>query len=249
MTKKWVMANWKMYGSKEMIEQYVDELGHHAKKTSVELVIFPPVVYLDFFKQYLSKGSFTLGAQNVASELEGAYTGEISVPMLKELSCKYVLIGHSERRNIFNESPEILSKKFHIVKEHGMIPVFCIGETLENYQQKKTKEVLRFQLESLLKTADFLFEKCIIAYEPVWAIGTGLTPTHDEIKHVFSDIKEIIKDMSPKTTDIHMLYGGSVNEKNISMINSIETCSGVLVGGASLKVKQLLEIIKCITYC
>jgi hypothetical protein len=149
----------------------------------------------------------------------------------------------------FNESPEILSKKFHIVKEHGMIPVFCIGETLENYQQKKTKEVLRFQLESLLKTADFLFEKCIIAYEPVWAIGTGLTPTHDEIKHVFSDIKEIIKDMSPKTTDIHMLYGGSVNEKNISMINSIETCSGVLVGGASLKVKQLLEIIKCITYC
>jgi|LauGreDrversion4_2_1035121.scaffolds.fasta_scaffold135598_2 triosephosphate isomerase len=239
--KKYIMANWKMNGSKPMIKAYIEQLEQHPTNESTQRVIFPPYVYLDQFN-----GSPVLyGGQNVSAEITGAYTGEISVAMLRECGCQYVLVGHSERRHIFKENDEFIAKKFHIVKEHGIIPVFCIGETLQQYEAGKTEKVLRSQIYSL-KTADFSFKQCIIAYEPVWAIGTGLTPNQQEIAKVFANIKKIIWELTQET-DIPLLYGGSVNEKNVPMINEIKDCSGVLVGGASLNVNQLLEIEKCIT--
>ena len=245
MKKKWVMANWKMNGSIEMVDGYISELQAHAWDKHLELVILPPMIYL---QQFMGK-SLHIGAQNVSSESNGAFTGEVSAKMLKEVNCEYILVGHSERRQSFKEDNAIIAKKFHIVKEHGIIPVICIGETLEDYQLGKTRDVLRLQLQSLNKTADFSFKECIIAYEPAWAIGAGLTPTHHEIAQVFEDIQNILHELEVEFTDVPMLYGGSVNEINIQMIDSIENCSGVLIGGASLKVKQLLEILKCITCC
>jgi triosephosphate isomerase len=244
--KKWVMANWKMHGSKKMIDSFMEEF-HKNNQTELELVIFPPYVYFDYISSYLKEKNISLGAQNVSYEDSGAYTGEVSALMLNDFNCKYVLIGHSERRTLFHEDEDNLAKKFNISKEHDIIPVFCIGETLEAYKNTKTKQVLRNQLESLAKNADFLFEKCIIAYEPIWAIGTGLTPNQNEISQAFEEIHNITTEIN-KNSKVPMLYGGSVNENNMNMINSISHCSGVLVGGASLKVKQFSEIIKCITY-
>lgn len=248
MKSKWVMANWKMNGNRQMISEYIDELQQTKFPQSLNVVIFPPVIYFDIFAQATQLQKFSLGAQNVASESAGAYTGEISAAMLHEYNCQYVLIGHSERRHLFKEEDESLAKKFQVVRDYGMIPVFCIGETLQDYQNKQTRQVLTKQLESLAKNTDFSLKGCIIAYEPVWAIGTGLTPTQNELKQIFSDLKEIIKNVD-SNQDVPLLYGGSVNENNIAMVNNIADCSGVLIGGASLKIKQLLEIIKCITYC
>ncbi len=242
--KKWIMANWKMNGSLAMVEDYIKVLQQSFDADGTELVILPPAVYLSKFQ----KTGISLGAQNVSAEENGAFTGEISALMLKELGCQYILVGHSERRQYFTEDDEFIAKKFHKVQEHGMTPVICIGETLEQYQAGKTLERLSEQLYSLKqKRADFSFKKCIIAYEPVWAIGSGLTPTNKEIAHIMQKIREIVAEIDVDAAHVPTLYGGSVNEHNIAMINAIENCDGVLIGGASLKVKQLLEIAECIT--
>ncbi len=242
--KKWIMANWKMNGSLAMVDDYIKFLQQSFEADGTELVILPPAIYLSKFQ----KTGISLGAQNVSAEENGALTGEISAPMLKELGCQYILVGHSERRQLFSEDDEFIAKKFHKVQEHGMTPVICIGETLEQYQAGKTLERLSKQLYSLKqKRADFSFKKCIIAYEPVWAIGSGLTPTNKEIAHIMQKIREIVAEIDVNASHIPTLYGGSVNENNIAMINAIENCDGVLIGGASLKVKQLLEIVECIT--
>lgn len=248
MKKKWVMANWKMNGNQRMVAEYLQELNQARLSEEINLVIFPPVIYFNDFQQHADMTRYSLGAQNAAAEAEGAFTGEIAAPMLTEFGCRYVLVGHSERRQLFKEDELSLAKKLHIVEEHGMIPVFCIGETLDEYQQKQTKYVLIKQLETLAKNTAFSDKACIIAYEPVWAIGTGLTPTEQELRNVFAELKEILNNMGTAYKQ-PLLYGGSVNEKNIAMISCIEHCSGTLIGGASLKIEQLLEIIKCITYC
>lgn len=238
------MANWKMNGSLSMVDDYIKVLVQSKLSPDVSLVVLPPTI---FFSEFQNKG-ICIGAQNVCAEENGAFTGEISVEMVREFGCEYVLVGHSERRQLFGENNDLIAKKFYKVQEQGLIPVICIGETLEQYQTGRTLEVLRKQLYSITqKRADFSFKKCIIAYEPVWAIGSGLTPTADEIAYVMQKIKEIVAEIDVHAMHVPTLYGGSVNERNIAMINSIENCDGVLIGGASLKVKQLLEIVECIT--
>lgn len=248
--KKWVMANWKMNGTLEMVDKYISELNQYdAFQNHVDIVVFPPAIYLQDFKHKLKNERCTFGAQNAHSEERGAYTGEISAAMLQEQGCQYVLVGHSERRHLFNEDDNFVAKKFHIVKRHGMIPIICIGETLEQYQSGQTKVVLERQIKSLNIHDDFLFKPCIIAYEPVWAIGTGLRPSNEELEQTFKDIKDILTNLDADLADIPMLYGGSVTAENIKSIMSIGACQGVLVGGASLDINQMLEIIECITYC
>jgi triosephosphate isomerase (TIM) len=244
--KKWVMANWKMNGSLEMTTNYIHELNAlRLNDQHTEVVIFPPAVYLPTFQQKLKNHACKYGAQNVHSEAKGAFTGEISTSMVKSLGCEYVLIGHSERRHIFGEDDNFIAKKFHNVKSHDMIPVICIGETLNEYQTGQTTAVLERQLHRLNDD----LQSCIIAYEPVWAIGTGLRPTNQELETTFNDIKEILLRLNVKYKDIPMLYGGSVTAENIKTIMSLDACQGVLVGGASLDITQMLEIIECITYC
>jgi triosephosphate isomerase len=244
--KKWVMANWKMNGSMEMTENYIQKLNAlRLQNVHTEVVIFPPAVYLQMFQQQLKNNICKYGAQNVHSETKGAFTGELSADMLKAFGCTYVLVGHSERRHVFGEDDNFIAKKFHNIKSHDMIPVICIGETLSQYQTGQTRSVLERQLHGLNDD----LKSCIIAYEPVWAIGTGLRPTNQELEKTFNDIKEIITKLNVKYKDVPMLYGGSVTAENIKTIMSIDACQGVLVGGASLDITQMLEIIECITYC
>lgn len=248
--KKWVMANWKMNGTQDMVETYIEGLNASlVKDNNTEVVVFPPAIYFSEFKKNLSREHYAYGCQNVHSEEKGAYTGELSARMLKEQGCQYVLVGHSERRHLLSEDNNFIAKKFHIVKSHGMIPVICIGETLKQYQSGQTKTVLAQQITSLNINNDFLYKPCIIAYEPVWAIGTGLRPTNEELEKTFKDIRDIITNLDAHLADIPMLYGGSVTADNIKSIMSIDACQGVLVGGASLDITQMLEIIECITYC
>ena len=232
-----------------MVRHYIQQLNQSELGPKIELVIFPPALYLSEFSNMAEASKYQWGAQNIYSEAKGAYTGEISADMLKDFNAQYVLIGHSERRHIFKEDEKLIAKKFHIAKEYGMIPVICIGETFEQYKNHQTQDVLKKQLKSLKINDAFSFEKSIIAYEPVWAIGTGLLPTPEEIKRVFIGIRNILKEIDPKHVHTPLLYGGSVGLENIRDINAIDEGQGVLVGGASLKIEQLLDITQCIVCC
>ena len=192
-------------------------------KTKNTVILCPPYIYLKKGENYI------LGAQNCFYENEGAYTGEISPKMLKDLGCKYVIIGHSERRNILNETDLEINKKFKACLLNNLKPVLCIGEKLG----EDRKEVLKKQLKEDLKGVKD--KNIIIAYEPVWAIGTGKTPTSDDILDSFNFIKKIIPES-------RVLYGGSVNSKNIQEI--IQITDGVLVGGASVNKNEFLKMIK-----
>jgi triosephosphate isomerase len=243
------MANWKMNGNREMVRDYISRLNQYSFASTTELVIFPPVIFLPEFEKNAKSKQYSWGGQNIYAEDKGAFTGEIAISMLKEYGCKYALIGHSERRHIFKEGENLIAKKFNLTKEYGMIPVVCVGESLKEYKNKQTKEIIKHQLKSLKINDAFSFEKSIIAYEPVWAIGTGLTPSLDEIRQVFIDIKMILREIDVYSTQVPLLYGGSVTAKNIKDINEIKEGQGVLVGGASLNIEQLLEITQCTVCC
>jgi triosephosphate isomerase len=180
-----------------------------------------------------------IGAQDTHEFDSGAYTGCVSSEMIKDLGAKYVIIGHSERRQLFGEDNELLSKKILSAHRHGLKVIFCIGE-LES-EIKNRKSILRKQLKSLPKKLDH--KKLIIAYEPVWAIGTGLTPTLLEIDSIHSSIRDILKFNQSFAKNVSILYGGSVNAENANDILSLENVDGALVGGASLKPKDFSKII------
>jgi triosephosphate isomerase (TIM) len=242
------MANWKLNGSREMLSHYITSLNHHENfKPKKEVVIYPPAIYLPYFQENANSNSYSWGAQNVSSEKSGAFTGEIAGEMLKEYGVSYILVGHSERRHVFAEPLNLIAKKFHLVKDCGMIPVVCIGETLKDYQQGLTQSVLQEQLQTLKIDNQLNFQNVIIAYEPVWAIGSGLTPSKLEIKETLQAIQRLVSELDNQTKIPPILYGGSVSHSNIEMINEIDECQGVLIGGASLNVEQFLEIIQCIT--
>lgn len=247
--KKWVMANWKMHGDLNMVRHYIQMLNKAPINEQVQVVIFPPAIYLPEFMHRAQGQDYAWGIQNIYSKDKGAFTGELSAGMAKEFGAQYVLIGHSERRHIMQEDESLIANKFYLAKEYGMIPVVCIGETLEEYKNKETRNVLKRQIESLKINDAFSLEKSIIAYEPVWAIGTGLTPEPEEINQAYLDIREILSNIDKEYQDLPLLYGGSVNSKNIEAINNIREGQGVLIGGASLKVEQLLEITQCIVCC
>jgi len=219
--KKIIIGNFKMNplsfkGAEDLLKAF-------DIKTKNTVILCPPYIYLKKGENYI------LGAQNCFYENEGAYTGEISPKMLKDLGCKYVIIGHSERRNILNETDLEINKKIKVCLLNNLKPVLCIGEKLG----EDRKEVLKKQLKEDLKGVKD--KNIIIAYEPVWAIGTGKTPTSDDILDSFNFIKKIIPESK-------VLYGGSVNSKNIQEI--IQITDGVLVGGASVNKNEFLKMIK-----
>lgn len=220
--KKWVVTNWKMNGSKNLLQEYIDTFANAEK-----LIVCPPAIYLN------EATEFSLGAQNINQHSKGAYTGEISAEMLIALSIKYCLIGHSERRQHFYETNDMVRAKAESCLKNSITPIICIGETFEQYQAGKTTEVLGKQLSECLPRE----KNCWVAYEPVWAIGTGCTPTTTEIASVHA----YLKDQLPGVT---LLYGGSVNEDNVQSIFAIPNVNGVLVGGASLNIDTISRIYK-----
>lgn len=248
MRQKIVAGNWKMNGSISQIKSLLQQtLELMDKPMNVRCIVMPPAIYLPLVQQELTNTSLNWGAQNVYPHDKGAFTGEMSGPMLKDFGCQYVLVGHSERRHMFHEDEKFVADKFHHVKEHGMIPVLCVGETLEERLQGLTEKVLTTQLLAVTETNKRCFKDCIIAYEPVWAIGTGQTALPEQVQEVHSSIRTFVAKFNVNdATQLPIIYGGSVNEKNASSLFAMPDVDGGLVGGASLNAQQFVDIVKCI---
>jgi len=243
--KRIIAANWKMNMDFKSIDTYVDKLRNYMNDINFEnkdVFISPPFVYLDYLKKKVKEIPVKIGAQNCFYEEKGAFTGEISPLMLKDLGLDFVIIGHSERRNIFNETDEILNKKLKKVLENKILTIFCIGEKLSERESDKTIEILSKQIDNAFMNINKdLLKNLIIAYEPVWAIGTGKNATIDQIKEVHSFIRKYLKKFVE--INIPILYGGSVKPENIKDIMSLDVVDGVLVGGASLDMDKFIQII------
>ncbi len=248
MGKKIIAGNWKQNGNlKESIKLTKAILANVKKdKYKHEIIIFPPSIYLSETQNINKNNIIKIGSQNVSAYTNGAYTGEISSSMLKDLKVKYCLVGHSERRHIINESDEICSKKALRLFENNIKIIYCIGETLTEYKNKKTKLILKKQIQYLLKNISKQINNkpnnIIFAYEPVWAIGTGLVPTPEELLHTFDFIRNIVNSAGNKHKSIKLLYGGSVSPENASALMKTKHMDGLLVGGASLVAKKFIAI-------
>lgn len=249
MRSKFVMGNWKMNGSITSIQALLHELKEQLPEhLQSQTVVFPPSVYIPLAQQHLSDSALNWGGQNCNPNDSGAFTGEISISMLKDFNCKYVLVGHSERRQLFAEDENFIAKKFHHAKDHDIIPVLCIGETLIEREQGLTNTVIAKQLLTVMHEKHDVFSRCVIAYEPVWAIGTGKTASTQEAQNVHCYIRQVIAEFEEQNAArVPILYGGSVNEQNAKALFSMPDVDGGLVGGASLNAQQFVEIVKCIS--
>lgn len=249
-----IAANWKQNCDSKSSTKLINDFVKLFNKTKpkCDVLILPPSIYLDTILTRLNKlkvslKKISLGIQNISPFSNGAYTGEISVDMAKDFKCSYSLIGHSERRHVFMESEKIISSKTKLSLESGMNTILCVGETIAEYNQKQTKKVISRQLKTALLKSKDLFksnqDKIIIAYEPVWAIGSGKTASLDDIADVHAYIRNTLnKILGTKKNTIKILYGGSVNDLNAASILDIPDVNGALVGGASLNSKKFIDI-------
>ncbi|MDR2158082.1 MAG: triose-phosphate isomerase [Holosporaceae bacterium] len=223
---KIIVANWKMNGNFDLVDEFIRKINSANSENKV--VICPPALLIGRFSQF----HCDVGAQNCFWEESGAFTGENSPRLLKECGCQYVILGHSERRSIFHESDEVVYKKWKAATAQKLIPITCIGENLQD--RKRWRDVIAKQLNPFLNES---LRGAIFAYEPVWSIGTGTTPTHEEIESIFEFIRELLGD------GVSLLYGGSVTSNNSAQILKCRNVDGLLVGGASLKIDEFKKII------
>ena len=230
------VANWKLNGNLQFIDQFISNISL-PNANSKCVVICPTAIHLDYLSK--NKNGFYVGAQNVSEHEEGAYTGEISVRSLIETNVDFCIVGHSERRQIFKEKDQDINLKSERLIANNVIPIICIGETLEQKEKGITNTVLEEQLMNSIPSSS-TFENTIIAYEPVWAIGTGLTPTIDEI----DETHRFIRRHNDKFNKYKILYGGSVKASNAKEITDLANVDGALIGGASLKSEEFTKIIQ-----
>ena len=234
MRRNLIAANWKMHFDLEtalsVARGMVDSLN-----SRIETVVCPPFVYLDRLNEIFKGSSIELGAQNMHYEDEGAFTGEISPVMLKSVGCRYVILGHSERRHIFSEGDKDIQRKVLSALKHGLIPILCVGETLSERREGNAHRVVERQIVAALDGVDL--DRVVVAYEPVWAIGTGIPADIETLKDMQGFIRELIE-------DVPILYGGSVKDKNAFELATIDDVDGFLVGSASLKVESFKRIIE-----
>ena len=230
------VANWKLNGNLQFIDQFISNISL-PNANSKCVVICPTAIHLDYLSK--NKNGFYVGAQNVSEHEEGAYTGEISVRSLVETNVNFCIVGHSERRQIFKEKDQDINLKSERLIANNVIPIICIGETLEQKEKGITNTVLEEQLMNSIPSSS-TFENTIIAYEPVWAIGTGLTPTIDEI----DETHRFIRSHNDKFNKYKILYGGSVKSSNAREIIDLANVDGALIGGASLKSEEFTKIIQ-----
>lgn len=246
MNKMIFAANWKMYKSPKEALDYVNELlPLVSPEQQKQIILFAQNFSVPILQQVLARTSIQWGAQNIYPEFEGAFTGENSPRVLKELGATHTLIGHSERRNIFSESDEMVAKKLAVLQSLGICPVLCIGESLKEREANQTLEVLKKQLEIALGAAT-AGKTLVIAYEPVWAIGTGKVASPDQAQEAQAYIRKEVSRLlgEPTAKSIAILYGGSVKPDNAQELSAKPDIDGFLIGGASLKVSSFLEIIK-----
>ncbi|HAF07046.1 MAG: triose-phosphate isomerase [bacterium] len=245
MRKVYVAGNWKM----NLIDE-IQPLKEFSKdiKNDIEVIVFPPFTHLQKYGEILKGSKVKVGAQNVFYEEKGAYTGEISYRFLQEFGCEYVILGHSERRNIFRESDELVSLKIKKILSSSIKPILCVGEREEERSLNKQKFVVENQLKISLGGIENNFKNIIIAYEPVWAIGTGKNASPYDAQEMHSFIREQLSSLFGKkiSYDISILYGGSVNEENVKDLFREDDVDGVLVGGASLKCDKFIKIVEIV---
>lgn len=243
MRRKLVAGNWKMHGSREMTESLVSGLSAELTGgAGCEVAVCPPFPFLAHAAAALVGSEIRLGAQNLCEQDEGAFTGEVSGTMLKNLCCHYVIVGHSERRAIYGETDDLVAAKFQAAQRHGLVPILCVGETLEEREAGVTEDRVGAQVQAVLAAAGIeAFSSAVIAYEPVWAIGTGRNATPEDAAAVHRTIRGALEVMGVHATPI--LYGGSVNAGNIQALLARPEVNGVLVGGASLDPKVWGEVV------
>ncbi len=243
MRKPLVVGNWKMNGSRESARDLLRAVI--AKETEgLDLMVCPPFIFIDMAAELVKASGIELAAQNLASHQVGAFTGEVSAEMLAEFGCSHTLVGHSERRVLFGETDEIVAAKFVSALNGGLAPILCVGESLAQREAGETDLVVMQQLEEVLKVAGIAgFERSIVAYEPVWAIGTGKSATAEEAETVHRLIRSRLAEESKQVGDkIRVLYGGSVKPENAKELFAMDNIDGALVGGASLDAKAFIEI-------
>lgn len=241
-TQKLIVANWKMNGSLASIREYGSELAKRMEELQdpVHIVVAPPFPYLMFMAGRLVPAGINLAAQDCSAiPGNGAYTGDVSAAMLKDIGCRYVIVGHSERRHHFHDDNATIAEKVKAVLSAGLIPILCVGETLAEKEAGKTEKIVKAQLDAVFKELKNA-QDLVIAYEPVWSIGTGQLPTTMEIRTICSYIQAYIQKMN---FSAQVLYGGSVNGENARDILHLEGIDGLLVGGASLTVATFWPIV------
>jgi triosephosphate isomerase len=245
MRKPFVAGNWKMNGdgadATELVNGILAGLDGRGER---EVLLCPPFVYLEQVGAMLAGTGASLGAQNVASETGGAYTGEVSAAMLADIGCTHVIVGHSERRSLLGETDAVIARKFMLVQECGLTPVFCVGETLEQRRAGDAMDVIARQVSAVVDTAGIqALGKALVAYEPVWAIGTGQTATPDQAQEIHAGLRALVASHDANiAADLRILYGGSVKAFNAGDLFRMDDIDGGLIGGASLDSTEFLAI-------
>jgi triosephosphate isomerase len=247
MRRPLIAGNWKMNLNRADAVALASAIAERsAGIEGVDLAVFPPSVYLDAVGRAVAGSRLAIGAQNVYHEPNGAFTGEISASMLVDLGCRYVILGHSERRHILRESNEEVNKKVLAALAAGLVPIVCLGELLAQREAGRTGEVIRRQFEGSLTGVDAeQMGRIVLAYEPVWAIGTGKVATPQQAEAVHTDLRKILADRynTDVAQRVHIQYGGSVKASNAADLLAQENIDGALVGGASLKADEFLGIV------
>jgi triosephosphate isomerase len=243
-----VAGNWKMNGSLKSIQELLEGIkgGMEGIREGVECAVFPPFVYLAEVERLLTGTPISWGAQNVSEQAPGAFTGEVAASMLLDFHCKYVIIGHSERRTLYGETDAVVAGKFSTARKAGLTPVLCVGELLEERERGVTEEVVARQLDAVLELEGIQgIKQAVIAYEPVWAIGTGRTATPEQAQEVQAFIRSRLAQHDAVIADTtRILYGGSVKGSNAAELFAMPDIDGGLVGGASLNAQEFLTIAK-----
>lgn len=240
-----VAGNWKMNGTRATNTALIEALGQGLPdELAAQVLVHPPAVYLAEVGRALSGSGIGLGAQDVCAEDPGAYTGELAAAMLRDVGCSHVIVGHSERRSLFHEDDALVARKFLAAQAAGLVPVLCVGETLEEREGAATEAVVSRQLRAVLEVAGVAaFGDAVVAYEPVWAIGTGRTATPDQAQEVHAFLRSLIADEDATIAgSLRLLYGGSVKAANAAELFAMQDVDGGLVGGASLEAEAFIDI-------
>jgi len=241
-----VAGNWKLHGSRAENARLIEALtAQLPSKSAAQCIVCPPFVYLQEISRALHQSSIDLGAQDVCAEPQGAFTGEVSAAMLKDVGCEYVIVGHSERRLIYRESDQLVARKFAAAQSKSLIPILCIGEQLAEREANRTEDVVARQLDAVLELSGVeAFATAVIAYEPVWAIGTGRNATPEQAQEVHAFIRARLAARNAKIAgETRILYGGSVKAGNAAELFARPDVDGGLIGGASLKADEFLAIL------
>lgn len=241
-----IAGNWKMHKTIAEAVEFVNQIKERVKDTDVEVVLCTPYTMLLPVKEAIKESNIKLAAQNMHWEEQGAFTGEVSPLMLHEIGVDYCIIGHSERRQYFNETNGTVNKKVHAALKHGIKPIVCVGETLEQREKGETEAFIKAQVaEGLSGVEAAEIKNVVLAYEPIWAIGTGKTATPQQANEVIFGIRETLKQLYGEEicTEVRIQYGGSVKPNNIEQIMNQEDIDGALVGGASLKPDDFVALV------